>query len=157
MTGRCVGGAQVRPLRPLRPPQQIRQMLRALQARRREMPSGMAAQPATPAGSRVMDLLIRQVQRVLGERSRYRYVKPRVLREGEGVRIESPCCSRNIDRSGGVIDIALLQPGTSRGGRGWTLYARDHTAGCWAAQAEDEALQPLLALLCQDPQRVFWP
>lgn len=104
-----------------------------------------------------MDLLIRQVQRVLGGRSRYRYVKPRVLREGEGVRIESPCCSRNIDRSGGVIDIALLQPGTSHGSRGWTLFARDHAASCWAMQAEDEALQPLLALLCQDPQRVFWP
>lgn len=155
MNARCVGGAQVRPLRLQR---ESRQRLQTLRARRRDMPSGAASDGASAVSAgRVMALLIRQVQRVLVERSRYRYVKPRVLPEGEGVRIESPCCSRNIDRSGGVIDIALLQPGTSRGGRGWTLFARDHAAGCWAAQAEDQALQPLLTLLCQDPKRVFWP
>lgn len=138
MNARCVGGAQVRPLRLSR---ESRQRLKA--------------GPVT--AGRVMALLLRQVQRALAERSRYRYVKPRVLPAGEGVRVESPCCSRNIDRSGGVIDIALLQPGTSRGARGWTLFARDHAAACWVAQAEDEALQPLLSLLCQDPKRVFWP
>ena len=56
----------------------------------------------------LFDLTLRQIERALRERTRYRYVSPRVLREGQGFRIESPCCSRNVDTTGGVIDIAWL-------------------------------------------------
>ena len=49
------------------------------------------------------DLDRKRIERALAKRARYRYVLPRVLPEARGYRIESPCCSRNIDAEGGVI------------------------------------------------------
>lgn len=107
-----------------------------------------------------------RLERALRQRVRYRYVQPRVLREGAGLRIESPCCSRNVDPGGGVIDIALLIPSASRTlsdqppdkrGRGWSLHARDHAAGAWVLQHESDQLDVLLDLLCIDAERQFWP
>lgn len=89
----------------------------------------------------------------LRERVRYRYVQPVVLPVDAGWKVVSPCCSRNVDDEGGVIDIAWLEPTAS----GWRLHSRDHTAQRWVTQAEATEMSELLDLLCLDPQRVFWP
>ena len=46
-----------------------------------------------------------------------------------GYRIESPCCSRNIDADGGIIDVALLQYDLEQSA--WQLYRKDHRNGTW--------------------------
>jgi hypothetical protein len=89
----------------------------------------------------------------LRQRVRYRYVQPVVVPAEPGWKVVSPCCSRNVDADGGVIDIAWLEPV----GEAWRLHARDHRQGRWRLQAEGPALAPLLELLCQDHRRVFWP
>ena len=108
---------------------------------------------ARPALAPVFEITDRMIRRALRHRVRYRYVQPSVLRDAQGWRIVSPCCSRNADPDGGVIDIALLQ----RLGGGWRLYSRDHAASAWVAHEESEELQDLLDTLCLDPQRLFWP
>ena len=90
----------------------------------------MAALSVAPTSAQVLDLVVRRVERALKERVRYRYVKPLVLREGESYRIQSPCCSRKVDPSGGLIDIALLVPHESSH---WCLCSRDHANGTWVA------------------------
>jgi len=99
------------------------------------------------------DLDLRRIQKALRQRARYRYVRPSIERAPDGYRIVSPCCSRNIDAAGGTIDIAWLQflPDTAR----WRLHSKDHRAQAWTLQSEGR-LHELLALLNQDPQRVFW-
>lgn len=105
------------------------------------------------ACARVLEVDGRRIERALRHRVRYRYVTPRVLRETEGWRIVSPCCSRNIDSEGGVIDIALLVAEPPL----WHLFARDHKRGLWVQYEQSERLAELLDALCLDPQRVFWP
>lgn len=112
------------------------------------------ASAVAAGGGRVLDFMQRRLERALRQRVRYRYVRPRVLREGDGFRVESPCCSRNVDPDGGVIDIALLTPLAPRG---WRLHSRDHAAGAWVPHEDSEALDELLDLLCLDAQRLFWP
>ncbi|HEY0201949.1 MAG TPA: hypothetical protein VGC24_09675 [Burkholderiaceae bacterium] len=119
---------------------------------------------AAPQGAQLLDFVRIRVERTLRNRARYRYVHPQVLREGESLRIESPCCSRNVDKAGGVIDIALFTPAMvavpnvpGQPVSGWRLYARDHTGGAWVAQQEDVQLDVLLEALCTDKQRLFWP
>lgn len=87
------------------------------------------------------------------ERKRYKYVQPRVLREGAGWRVVSPNCSRNIDPAGGEIDIAWLAPATEGA---WQLYARDHARGTWLLKADGLTLAAALARLCKDPMGEFW-
>ena len=102
----------------------------------------------------VRDLDQARILRALERRERYRYVQPRVERQGEGWRVVSPNCSRNIDASGGDIGIAWLlraDDGT------WTLHARDHAGQCWVARAEGLCLPDALARLCADPDREYWP
>lgn len=96
---------------------------------------------------------LKQITQALEHRVRYKYVKPRVEREGLGWKVVSPNCSRNVDPEGGEIDIAWLMP-LSTGG--WLLYACDHAQGCWRLCRQDAALQPLLDHLCADPEREFW-
>ena len=98
------------------------------------------------------EVTFRRVVRALRARRRYRYVKPEVRREGDGFVVLSPCCSRNVDASGGVIPIAWLQ----RAGPGWRLVRRDHAQGLWVSCREG-SLASVLELLCDDPERVFWP
>jgi hypothetical protein len=109
---------------------------------------------AARANGQVRDLMQHRLERALRERVRYRYVQPRVLREGESFRIQSPCCSRNVDPSGGMIDIALLVPHTAQR---WCLLSRDHDSNRWIARFENKALDELLDLLCIDDERQFWP
>lgn len=114
----------------------------------------MAAPMTALAGGQVHDFMQHRLERALLQRVRYRYVQPLVWREGESFRIQSPCCSRNVDPTGGLIDIALLVPGAAQR---WCLFARDHANGVWVPRFEDEALAQLLDLLCVDSERQFWP
>jgi len=101
----------------------------------------------------VLSLDARRIERALDGRTRYKYVQPRVERQGLGWRIVSPNCSRNVDAQGGDIDIAWLVP---RSGGGWLLYSRDHVQDCWQLRRQEESLAALLAFLCADPDREFW-
>lgn len=113
----------------------------------------MAAIIAAPASAQVLDLMVHRLERALRERVRYRYVKPQVLREANSFRIQSPCCSRKVDPSGGMIDIALLVP---HEGSHWCLCSRDHANGSWEPRFQDASLDVLLDLLCIDSERQFW-
>jgi len=118
-------------------------------------PSGPVGPYAGRHGSgRVADFTLHQIERALRNRVRYRYVHPRTVREPDGYRIESPCCSRNVDPQGGLIHIAWL----AQDAHGvWHLHARDHAAGRWIEQYSSGDLVMLLDLLCVDAGRVFWP
>ena len=113
-----------------------------------------AAAVMAPAGGQVRDLMLHRLARALRQRVRYRYVQPRVLREGASFLIQSPCCSRNVDPTGGLIDIALLV--AHEGGR-WCLCSRDHTKGTWVSRFQDLPFDTLMDLLCVDSERQFWP
>jgi hypothetical protein len=95
-----------------------------------------------------------RIERALRQRVRYRYVQPHVERaDGGGWVVKSPCCSRNIDPTGGVIDIAWVEPVEEA----WALYFKDHIHDRWVLHDESRHLQPLLDEICADPMRVFWP
>jgi hypothetical protein len=95
-----------------------------------------------------------RIERALRHRVRYRYVQPEVTRAAEGGwLVTSPCCSRNIDPHGGVIDIAWIEHVEDA----WALYFKDHVRESWVLHDESRHLQPLLDELCLDPTRVFWP
>lgn len=129
------------------------------------------------AAHEVMDFTRKYLERALGGRRRYRYVHPRVTRLGTALYVQSPCCSRNVDASGGLIDIALLCPldacdqtrmavfeqksanqlQTATPLAPWRLYARDHAQEVWVLKHEGGTLDELIDLLCQDRERIFWP
>jgi hypothetical protein len=94
----------------------------------------------------------KRIERALGKRKRYRYVTPRVHSAAGGYQIVSPCCSRNIDPEGGLIDIARLEFRERR----WRLSYKDHRAGCWVEHGEYPELGEVLKLLNEDPERKFW-
>ena len=97
---------------------------------------------------------LKRIERALAERKRYRYVTPTVQATAEGYMITSPCCSRNIEPDGGVIDIARLD--YLADSNGWRLYRKDHQAQLWIFHADFASLIPILALLREDPERRFW-
>lgn len=74
------------------------------------------------------DLDRKRIERSLQARKRYRYVTPQVVTTVGGYRIESPCCSRNIDKDGGVVDVALLlhDPDSAR----WELFRKATRPAC---------------------------
>lgn len=113
---------------------------------------GSAEPPERRAGGDISSLDQRRIERALQARTRYKYVHPRVLREGLGWKIVSPNCSRNIDAQGGEIDIAWLVPHSG----GWLLFSRDHAQDGWRLRRQDNLLYALLAHLCADPDREFW-
>lgn len=96
----------------------------------------------------------KRIERAIKNRKRYRYVTPKVRTIVAGYEIVSPCCSRNIDPDGGVIEIARLefqdQP------QGWRLYRKDHKTDRWVMHGEYPALPQILELLNEDPDRRFW-
>lgn len=102
---------------------------------------------------KVMALPQARIARALDQRTRYKYVQPRVEPEGAGWKIVSPNCSRNVDPAGGDIAIAWFEPGPD--GR-WQLHARDHGAGRWRPVAQDLSLHEALARVCTDPLREYW-
>lgn len=110
--------------------------------------------PPDSTAAQIAGFIQPYITRVLRKRARYRYVHPMVWSEGDAFRIEAPCCSRNVDPAGGVIDIALFRPGED--GR-WQLYARDHTQGVWVLHAPGLALGEALEAVRTDVDRKFWP
>lgn len=96
----------------------------------------------------------KRIERMLQRRKRYRYVDPVIRFVPGGYHIESPCCSRNIDPTGGVIGIAQIEYIPQW--RVWRLSRRNHIEQCWVACAEFTTLGETLELLNSDPQRVFW-
>jgi len=96
----------------------------------------------------------KRIERALVDRKRYRYVTPQVGLIDSGYVITSPCCSRNIEPNGGVIDIAMLE--FLETDQFWRLFYKDHSAVAWVAYADYPALPPILALLREDPERRFW-
>lgn len=108
---------------------------------------------ASRCGEVVRDLAQARIERAIAQRSRYRYVHPRVEAEGEGWKIVSPNCSRNIDKQGGDIDIAWLTPD---GEGGWLLFARDHARRGWDLRARSRRLSDVLDRLVVDSEREFW-
>ncbi|MHB9119146.1 MAG: DUF3024 domain-containing protein [Burkholderiales bacterium] len=97
----------------------------------------------------------KRIERALAERRRYRYVSPEVCAVENGYQIKSPCCSRNIDKGGGVIDIARLEYWQAL--HVWRLYSREHSQRLWRLQGEFANLRELLQQLNLDPERIFWP
>jgi hypothetical protein len=95
----------------------------------------------------------KQIERAIGRRARYRYVRPSLRLAADGVIVESPCCSRRVDPAGGVVEIALLQR-TERGT--WRLYWRDHAAAKWNLHAPHAHLAEALESLTNDPDHLFW-
>lgn len=106
---------------------------------------------ATPAA--LFDDTMVRILGALQERVRYRYVQPVVVPAARGWKIVSPCCSRNVDPHGGIIDVAWLEPWMG----GWRLHARDHRLQRWVPHSEAAELAPLLDQICVDSERVFWP
>lgn len=96
----------------------------------------------------------RRITRLLAQRARYRYVEPEVQSIADGYLVVSPCCSRNVDASGGTIDIARLEYAHLPGR--WRLYCKDHQQGVWKLHSESPLLQKLIDRLNADPTRVFW-
>lgn len=97
----------------------------------------------------------RRIARRLEDRRRYRYVEPAVIPIPGGYRIESPCCSRNVDAAGGVIDIARIEHLPRE--RGWLLYRRDHALRAWIVHGAFDSLNTVLDVLNEDPDRLLWP
>lgn len=95
----------------------------------------------------------KRIEKLLGERERYKYVSPKVLPDIDGYLVRSPCCSRTVDPQGGEIDIARIE---YQSGDFWRLYAKDDASQNWRAHSEYLSLQTLLGSLIADPKREFW-
>ena len=115
--------------------------------------SFIPANDAQPVLIAEHEFVRRRIQRAIRSRERYRYVVPEV-QVSDGVwTISSPCCSRNIDAQGGMIDIARVE----RADGAWLLYWRDHKQGLWQLYEPFPTLDELLQVVCIDSQRLFWP
>ena len=97
---------------------------------------------------------LRRIERMLEQRVRYRYVLPVVQAIDNCYLVVSPCCSRNIDSSGGMIDIARISYVHAEGI--WQLYQKDHQHAVWKLHSTAPTLQLLIVILNEDPSRVFW-
>ena len=111
-------------------------------------------QPAVRPFAHPNDLDRKRIERALKSRKRYRYVTPQVATTVGGYRIESPCCSRNIDRDGGVVDVALLLHDADRAR--WELFRKDHQKDLWLLDSTHDRLPAALERLNLDPERRFW-
>jgi hypothetical protein len=107
------------------------------------------AMPAHPN-----DLDRKRIERALASRRRYRYVSPIVEPAAGGYHVKSPCCSRNIDKDGGVIDVALLRRDAVSGA--WRLFWKDHGKGRWELHSMHPRLMMAVEELNADPERTFW-
>jgi hypothetical protein len=116
------------------------------------MPAFDVFSPAPSAHPNELDL--GRIKRGLRKRLRYRYVTPRVLPVDNGYRIESPCCSRNIDAQGGPVDVALILFDDAGGGP--QLFSKNHAQSCWEFHSQYTRLAELLDALNADPERAFW-
>jgi hypothetical protein len=97
---------------------------------------------------------LRRIRHMLEQRVRYRYVTPVVQPIPGGYLVVSPCCSRNIDTNGGIIDIARIEYAQLKGQ--WQIYHKDHQQAAWKLHSSATTLQELISSLNEDPTRVFW-
>jgi hypothetical protein len=118
------------------------------------MQSAVLSQNTTRPFAHPNDLDRRRIERSLQTRNRYRYVTPQVATTIGGYRIESPCCSRNIDKDGGMVDVALLLHDSD--GAQWELFRKDHANGRWQLDSTHQRLPSALERLNIDPERTFW-
>ena len=118
------------------------------------MLSATLSQPAVRPFAHPNDLDRKRIERALKSRKRYRYVTPSVTTTIGGYRIESPCCSRNIDRDGGVVDVALLLHDADAAR--WQLFRKDHRKDLWQLDSTHDRLPTALERLNADPERMFW-
>lgn len=107
------------------------------------------AMPAHPN-----DLDRKRIERALASRRRYRYVSPIVMFATAGYHVKSPCCSRNIDKDGGVIDVALFCHDAVSGA--WRLFWRNHAKQVWELHSVHQRLNTAIDELNADPERTFW-
>ncbi len=100
------------------------------------------------------DLDRKRIERAMKGRKRYRYVSPVVVPVTGGYRVESACCSRNIDPEGGVVDIALImyEPEAAN----WLLFRRNHDLKEWELHSTYDRIFDLLNELNTDEGREFW-
>lgn len=108
--------------------------------------------PGLPAHPNELDR--KRIERALKSRQRYRYVSPNVTAVAGGYLIESPCCSRNIEAEGGVIDVALLRHDAAT--ESWQVFRKDHNKGVWDVHSVHPRLTSVTELLNVDPTRTFW-
>jgi hypothetical protein len=118
------------------------------------MQSAALKQTAIRPPAHPNDLDRKRIERALEARKRYRYVSPSVKAVAGGYRIESPCCSRNVDPHGGVIDVALLQHDADSAS--WQLFRKDHETATWRLHSTHDRLFAVLDRLSDDPERIFW-
>lgn len=97
---------------------------------------------------------LKRIARMLEHRVRYRYVAPVVEPIEDGYLVVSPCCSRNIDSDGAIIDIARIKYDHPK--KEWRLYRKDHQQTVWVLHSSAATLHVLIADLNEDPSRVFW-
>ena len=100
------------------------------------------------------DFDIKRIERALESRRRYKYVTPSVTGTADGYKVQSPCCSRNIDPDGGIIDVALLLYEDRT--KSWRLLRKDHVLGTWEFDSVHDRLTQLLEYLNEDAERRFW-
>lgn len=96
----------------------------------------------------------KRIERAIEARKRYRYVSPHVVPMEGGYLIESPCCSRNVDPEGGMVDVARILCDGTRGP--WRLFRKDHIRNEWEFYGTYLRLNALLDHLNADPERKFW-
>ncbi|MCP3475997.1 hypothetical protein NLM33_37815 [Bradyrhizobium sp. CCGUVB1N3] len=116
------------------------------------MNAALDINPDLPAHPNDIDR--RRIERALKSRERYRYVSANITGVAGGYLIECPCCSRNIDVKGGIIDVAMLRhDGASAN---WQVFRKDHKQGVWKLHSTHQRLAAVTDLLNADPERVFW-
>lgn len=100
------------------------------------------------------ELDLRRIVRLLKKRARYLYVSPQVEPFENGYRIQSPCCSRKIDATGGMVDIARLEYDGLLDA--WKLFRKIHAEQRWEFYLVTERLDEVIDYLNRDPARLFW-
>lgn len=113
---------------------------------------GLGINSARPAHPNEVDR--RRIERALKSRHRYRYVSASITAVGGGYLVESPCCSRNIDIQGGLIEVALLHHDSASAC--WKVFRKDHRQCVWKLHSTHRRLAAVTDLLNADPERVFW-
>ncbi|MCA1515580.1 DUF3024 domain-containing protein [Bradyrhizobium sp. NBAIM01] len=96
----------------------------------------------------------KRIERSLSSRKRYLYVTPHVTPVRDGYRIESPCCSRNIDKDGALIDVALIRYDAVSGI--WKVFRKNHAQGNWEFYSLYHRLTSAIDELNADPECLFW-
>ncbi|WP_426441251.1 hypothetical protein [Bradyrhizobium genosp. P] len=96
----------------------------------------------------------KRIEQALSARKRYRWVSPHVEPLTSGYLVASPCCSRNIDTEGGLVDVALIH--YDRLSAIWKLFRKDHALGIWEFHSVHLRLGAVTDEINADLDKVFW-